>query len=195
MKKDAEKLAEEAENAVLVERDDDDEGYISKTELRGCPVAEGGRHTIISQWSFKVVSQQWMDPEVGDIVERAGYVSVEQQIRELQRAGELLLKFRQDSGGRFDYGPDQEPDDDYFDPTREPNFDWTDADRVVQSLSDTEERKRAVLLSREKQEEAEGPSESRAPVEKPSERHEEVSPSPRRDSQPLNAPKNETGST
>ncbi|MDR0709336.1 MAG: hypothetical protein LBF77_04640 [Spirochaetaceae bacterium] len=64
-------------------------------------------------------------------VEKAGYISAEEQIRSLMRAGAVLRDFRRSA---YEFPPGQEVPDDYFDPTREPNFDRVDADRLVDEL-------------------------------------------------------------
>ncbi|GHT17964.1 hypothetical protein AGMMS4956_21500 [Bacteroidia bacterium] len=63
-----------------------------------------------------------------DLVDLAGYMSPEDQLLMFQKAGKNLTawaaKIREEG---FDYGPDDDTEDEQFDPTRESNYDLVDA--------------------------------------------------------------------
>lgn len=60
------------------------------------------------------------------ITERAGYLTTKQRIENLMVAGQRLVNFRKQ---QFDF-PDGEIDHDFDDPTRNPNFDMSDASQL-----------------------------------------------------------------
>lgn len=70
--------------------------------------------------------------EVSDelLVERAGYVPAKVQIENMIYAGIRLRDFREDE---FDGETDEEAEANY-DPSRDPNFDWTDAGNILRDI-------------------------------------------------------------
>jgi hypothetical protein len=75
-------------------------------------------------------------PEVNDgktKVEKAGYIPAEEQIRSLMRAGARLQDYRRHA---YEFPDGQEVPDGYFDPTREPNFDRVDADKLIVAVDE-----------------------------------------------------------
>lgn len=62
------------------------------------------------------------------ITESAGYIPPKIQIEQMIMAGQRLDLARKE---QFDFGPDDEIDEDYVDPTREPGFDLADASQLA----------------------------------------------------------------
>lgn len=80
------------------------------------------------------------------VVETAGYVPAKDQIESLMLAGRRLAEFRKE---QYDFGPDQEVDDSFDDPTRSPNYDMADAHQ--DSLALTERLKKAKVRAEAKE--------------------------------------------
>lgn len=57
------------------------------------------------------------------LVETAGYITAQQRIESILNAGQRLNEFRKE---QFDFGTDEEFDEDFEDPTRSKNFDLAD---------------------------------------------------------------------
>lgn len=107
--------------------------------------------------------ERTMEKNSGEIkVETAGYIPGDIQIRRLIAAGERLEQHRAEM---YDFGPDQEVDDEAIDPTRSPGFDMADASQLMMA---TEESMRESM--RRKKEEI-----KKQEAEKPVEEKEETS--------------------
>lgn len=88
------------------------------------------------------------------IVEMAGYIPAHIQIQQMMEAGERLNRSRRD---QYDYASEEE-DDGRIDPTRDSNFDLSDASRILndvdskitaakQELADAEAKAKAEQLA------------------------------------------------
>lgn len=73
-------------------------------------------------------------PSIGEtnsgeqVTETAGYIPKNLQIRQMMLAGEHLQEIREEL---YDFKPGEEVPEGYIDPTRSPNFDWADADKLL----------------------------------------------------------------
>lgn len=65
------------------------------------------------------------------LVERTGYIPAKIQIENLILAGQRLADYRRE---KYDFEPGSKEDFNYHDPTRDPNFDMSDASQITQSL-------------------------------------------------------------
>lgn len=75
-----------------------------------------------------------------EIVERAGYRSIEKQVNELIMAGEKLRQYRLG----YEFGTEDEIDPEYAgDPTRRPDYDLVDAQHASRVLNETRIKKLA----------------------------------------------------
>lgn len=68
-----------------------------------------------------------------EIVDRTGYRNSQQQITELMMAGAMLEQFRAEA---YDYKDDSEDDGVTMSPTREPNFDMSDATQLAYGVNE-----------------------------------------------------------
>lgn len=66
------------------------------------------------------------------IVERAGYISAQKRIENMILAGQRLVEYRKQ---QFDFDGN-EIDEDFQDPTRNPNFDMADASQMQIALQE-----------------------------------------------------------
>lgn len=74
------------------------------------------------------------------MVETAGYIPAEIQIRNMMAAGQRLGEYRAEM---YDYGDDVKEEDAIGDPTRSPNFDLSDAAQLARALAgDAREKRR-----------------------------------------------------
>jgi hypothetical protein len=73
------------------------------------------------------------------ITEQAGYVSTKDMVSGMLQSGRMLDSFR---NGDYDFDEESDPDEAVSDPTRSPNFDVVDAQRLAERL------KRRVRLAK-----------------------------------------------
>lgn len=74
------------------------------------------------------------------MTERAGYIPARTQIEQLINAGVRLDQYRKEA---FDFGPGEDVDPDFSDPTRDPNFDMADASALARLAQDNLMRQKA----------------------------------------------------
>lgn len=80
------------------------------------------------------------------LVETAGYITAQQRIEAIINAGHRLSEFRKE---QFDFGTDEELDEDFDDPTRSKNFDRADASIIEFNIALRERIKREGIKARE----------------------------------------------
>lgn len=91
-------------------------------------------------------------PDPGEInsgellVETAGYISAEQRIINIMRAGQRLQETRREMYD-YDYEDDIDEDNIYDDPTRDPGYDMADATQTSLSLKSRERVKKAESIA------------------------------------------------
>ena len=66
------------------------------------------------------------------LVETAGYVSAQKRIEALMHAGQRLVESRR---AAYDYEPDDDVNEDRYDPTRDPGYDIVDAQNDAAALT------------------------------------------------------------
>nr|QJB19761.1 MAG: hypothetical protein [Microvirus sp.] len=71
---------------------------------------------------FDYVPPEGEENSGDEIVEKAGYIPAKDQIETMINAGQRLADAR-----AYEFGPDDDVPDDYYDPTRNPGFDLSDA--------------------------------------------------------------------
>lgn len=92
------------------------------------------------------------------LVETRGYMTARQKVEMLTNAGQRLLDYRRE---QYDFGTDEEIDDNFLDPTRNPNFDLSDASLLAEQTSnrlkaqDAENKKIAAANAAEEKRKAE----------------------------------------
>ena len=70
-------------------------------------------------------------PDPVSKVETQGYIPADVQIMRMIDAGRRLDNFRREN---FDFGSEEEVEDDFIDPTRSPGFDMSDASQLAKSV-------------------------------------------------------------
>ena len=70
------------------------------------------------------------------LVEKGGYIPMKRQIEQFMQSGERLAAARKAMTVGYDFGPGEDVDENYYDPTREPGFDLADASAIAQALQE-----------------------------------------------------------
>lgn len=86
-------------------------------------------------------------------VETAGYIPAQKQIENMIAAGRRLQDYRRE---QFDFNPGEEIDEDFYDPTRNKNFDMADGfqmqENIINSMrakaSQTAQKQRTDVLDK-----------------------------------------------
>lgn len=87
---------------------------------------------VVFYTQFKRPTERLEFNEGPKITETAGYIPAKQQIENLILAGQRLAEYREEN---YDFGKDDEIDEDFTDPTRSPNYDLADASQDALSVS------------------------------------------------------------
>lgn len=80
----------------------------------------------------KEEKKQWIEKNTGEIiVERSGYIPARKRIENLMLAGQRLIESRH---AMYDFNAGEPIDENFYDPTREKDFDLADATRIQNDL-------------------------------------------------------------